>query len=734
MSSARGVFSLAVVAVLAPGAPCQTWNSVSVSARAHHAMVTDIGRQRVVMFGGRINDTHEWDGLRWNVARPAHRPPARAFPGMAYDIHRRRCVLFGGDWLADTWEWDGTDWTRRTPPTSPPGRSGHQLGYDPMRGRTVLFGGYSIDEIPFADTWEWDGTTWTRVNTASGPTARGHHAMAFDWPVGKVLMFGGSQWPFGYAPLNETWTWDGTTWSQLAPASSPSPRCATMSSDLVRQRIVLHSGGQSMRDPGLTADTWEWDGFNWIQMTLQGPSARVGHGMALDPLGRMLVSGGMDMTGELTDLWAWDGTAWTALRNSLPPSRRWDHAMAYDAARDQVVLFGGSTSGATLGDTWLWDGSAWNEVTPAVSPPVRAAHVMAFDPVRQRVVLFGGNGRNDTWEWDGTSWLQRSPTTPPPVQARPAMVWDAARQRVFLYGSDNFEWDGSQWTQRPSPARPASTRDMAMAFDPRRGRVLLFGGQSWAVEMWEWDGVTWTPVAMGPVVPPARRAASLVFDPILARMLLFGGINSLTGFQHEVWQWDGTTWTNRWLGNATTSTPQGRFLHAMVHDTRRGRSLMFGGGPAIGFFDDTWELAVAAPAAGTAYGSGCAGSAGQPVLGPAAWQLPWVGEPFTVEVRPTPAATVGVILTGMSRTSWLGLVLPLDLSGAGMPGCALLASGQLVGALSIQAGVGAHALTVPRDGSLVGTSFFQQAVIADAAANAAGLIVSNGLGGRFGQR
>jgi len=82
--------------------------------------------------------------------------------------------------------------------------------------------------------------------------------------------------------------------------------------------------------------------------------------------------------------------------------------MAYDAARRQVVLFGGvnPNSGVLLNDTWVWDGSNWTQKSPQTSPPAREGHAMAYDIARGRVVLFGGldakmNTLNDTWLWDG---------------------------------------------------------------------------------------------------------------------------------------------------------------------------------------------------------------------------------------------------------------------------------------------------------------------------------------------
>ena len=84
------------------------------------------------------------------------------------------------------------------------------------------------------------------------------------------------------------------------------------------------------------------------------------------------------------------------------PDARGSPAMAYDAARQRVVLFGASLRT----DTWEWDGSVWTRRTPANSPPWRWGHAMAYDIARGRVVLFGGFQYYasahfaDTWEWD----------------------------------------------------------------------------------------------------------------------------------------------------------------------------------------------------------------------------------------------------------------------------------------------------------------------------------------------
>jgi hypothetical protein len=79
------------------------------------------------------------------------------------------------------------------------------MAYDSARGVTILFGGQEGFLGPDSDeTWEWDGNTWTQRIT-SGPTAREDHAMAFDSARQVVVLFGG--WHHGFD--GETWEWDG---------------------------------------------------------------------------------------------------------------------------------------------------------------------------------------------------------------------------------------------------------------------------------------------------------------------------------------------------------------------------------------------------------------------------------------------------------------------------------------------------------------------------------------------
>jgi hypothetical protein len=102
---------------------------------------------------------------------------------------------------------------------------------------------------------------------------------------------------------------------------------------------------------------------------------------------------------------------WTQASLPLNPQPRGEFGMAYDAARQRVVLFGGFAW--SLSDTWEWDGNDWTQRSPSASPPARHEHGMAHDAVKGATVLFGGmdaaqTPMNDTWEYAPTDLIASS--------------------------------------------------------------------------------------------------------------------------------------------------------------------------------------------------------------------------------------------------------------------------------------------------------------------------------------
>jgi hypothetical protein len=303
-------------------------------------------------------------GPEWALVPGASSPEARSFSAMAYDGARKRVVLFGGfngsSILGDTWEWDGSSWIQRAPATSPPSRANHAMAYDSVRGRVVLFGGINWEgggNNILADTWEWDGNTWVERTPATGPPARMSHAMACDSPRQRTVLFGG--WT-GFSLLADTWEWDGNAWVESTPATSPAARYANaMAYDGERGRAVLFGGGGET-SPYLLADTWEWNGATWVDRTpATSPPPRSYHALAYDSSReRLVLFGGVRsyVPDSLADTWEWNGSAWVETTPATSPAARYAPAMAYDGARGRMLLFGGLyVDGGTyhyLGDTW----------------------------------------------------------------------------------------------------------------------------------------------------------------------------------------------------------------------------------------------------------------------------------------------------------------------------------------------------------------------------------------------
>lgn len=146
-----------------------------------------------------------------------------------------------------------------------------------------------------------------------------------------------------------------STWMDVTPGSSPPARVyTTLAYDTSRQRVVMFGG--------LTGDD---------------------------------ISGGTAVSSA--DTCEWNGSTWTQLTPPSAPTARNRHAMAYDANRGRVVLHGGTTSGTSAGgtgfnDAWDWNGTAWSQL--AVDPPTTtlgAVYPMAYHAThRQAVRTYSG--------------------------------------------------------------------------------------------------------------------------------------------------------------------------------------------------------------------------------------------------------------------------------------------------------------------------------------------------------
>jgi eukaryotic-like serine/threonine-protein kinase len=307
-------------------------------------------------------------------------------------------------------------WVQASPSTSPPGRHYSVMAYDQGTSQMVLFSGEMGAGPPqVADTWIWDDSNWSQARPATSPPARQGATMAYDAAAGQLILFGGETGTSS-GLLNDTWTWNGTTWSQLEPATSPPARYdASMAYDPATRELVLFGGFGADDNSNNLNDTWTWNGTTWTQQHPgASPPVRVNAGLAYDPAnGGLVLFGGTapapfgqpaPVSAFLADTWIWNGTTWTQQHLAASPPARVAANLVYDQAARKDILFGGTGSnGSNSNETWAWDGHTWTQVTTSASPPPRGAAAMAYDGATERVVLFSGwDGfeQPDTWNLD----------------------------------------------------------------------------------------------------------------------------------------------------------------------------------------------------------------------------------------------------------------------------------------------------------------------------------------------
>ena len=157
------------------------------------------------------------------------------------------------------------------------------------------------------------------------------------------------------------------------------------------------------------------------------------------------------------------------------------------------MLFGGGSTGRN--DHWEWDGASWTQRTPnTLPPPVTEEAMMAFDAARERMVLVcrGSFGLTETWEWDGTDWALRASHQVPNL--RSIMFFDEERGAVLLANTwrspttTTWEWDGTTWTTLTSTT-PLDIGQQRVTYDSARRRGIATQGITAVVE---WDGQGWS--------------------------------------------------------------------------------------------------------------------------------------------------------------------------------------------------------------------------------------------------
>jgi N-acetylneuraminic acid mutarotase len=245
--------------------------------------------------------------------------------------------------------------------------------------------------------------------------------------------------------------------------------------------------------------------------------------------------------------------------------------------------------------------SLLNYWIPATSPELRAHHALVYDEKSKTVFLTGGstplNGGqsfrfyNDIWNFNRSQWEKKGESGHP--RSGMQLAFDSRRGKIFSFGgysggsshSDLRHFENGNW-QTLSYLPENRAAEPGFVYDESRDKLVVFGGSESREILhsttWEWDGKTWT--SFKGQGPEARQAFAMVYDSKRKRTVLFGGMGKDPGQSFSnTWEFDGTKWEK--LNDAG---PGSRLSPGFCYDKENGVMLFFGGATPTGIAGDTW--------------------------------------------------------------------------------------------------------------------------------------------------
>lgn len=322
--------------------------------------------------------------------------------------------------------------------------------------------------------------TLTPSAQVSAPPATGDVTLVYDDQMGEVLFLGDTFYSNPNQP-EQTWAWNDSAWTQLYPTHEPSVRSkAAIAYDPATGQIVLFGGLSSLANTGMLSDTWTWDGTDWTQQhPATSPPARDDSALVYDAATHQLVlfGGGSSkppigglVPPPLNDTWIWDGSNWIEQHPATSPLPVLSPGLVYDAAQQKLILFGGLYADTTptrkeLNDTWQWSGTNWVHLHPPTSPNlfdmINGQQIlssypnMVYNPQNQQIfLLFGGADDNNDdfqagWVWDGANWSKAKVNGPPTATDTGYLLYDTRMQAVLemtrVLPSTSISFDTTWW-------------------------------------------------------------------------------------------------------------------------------------------------------------------------------------------------------------------------------------------------------------------------------------------------
>lgn len=442
-----------------PGSLSDTWTwdgrwtqqhpALSPPAASQTAMAYDVIHHEMVMYvpvqgPGTAPETWTWAGHEWAQRRSIHVPPSRDQPAMASDPSRGGVVLVGGTASgdrSDVWAWNGVDWTEVVPDQGPIFGSAHSIVVSPKTGGAVIvvgnLGAYQLQNgawsslgVPWPSTAGFVGnvsyegavgfvrfapdgktstwlpgrdSTWQALTPACSPPGRWINgerpAMAYDGWRDVAVLFGGFD-------RNDTWTFDGKTWTPAtgatppaSPGPSPTPgagawsrlpdlhtgRVDATATVLPDGRVLVAGGSEEAEIPIATAEIFDPRTNAWSAVApMTSPRAR--HTATLLRDGRVLMVGGLGPGRGTAELYDPATNAWSPAGNLVAARANHQAVLLGDGS---VLVVGGRQAGRPLSSAEVFDPKtrSWTAVASLSVARDRPQAVALHDG---RVLVTGG--------------------------------------------------------------------------------------------------------------------------------------------------------------------------------------------------------------------------------------------------------------------------------------------------------------------------------------------------------
>ncbi len=410
----------------------------------------------------------------------------------------------------------GLTWSRLSPASRPPGLRSAAATYDPANQTIVVFGGRTAAGVLSDQTWVWDGSTWSSSQSdGSVPPARDFASMAFDGHLDQLVLFGGRS--VTGALLDDTWTWNGASWNNATTSATPGGREGAALADDSAGHLVLF-GGYGVTHGVLPPPT----------TTTTTTTTR--------PAKKRTTKGHTRTTTTKTTTSPKSTTTTTTANGAATTKRRTTSTTT-------------TTTGATTTSTSATAGPGSTSTSSTAT-----ANETAFAPgtsaaTSGKAVTSGASVLDDTWLLTQSStgvdeWLQATTTVHPPPLTQ-AMMSAGPDGRTLLFGGSSrgpgagqraaiqdgtWLWNGSTWSTVRATTRPAGRINAGIDYDALPsglGRMVLFGGigaKTTYGDTWSWTGKAWE--QLSPASPAsARSGVAAAFDASDGQLVVFGGLS-----------------------------------------------------------------------------------------------------------------------------------------------------------------------------------------------------------------